>query len=56
MKATVVWGDEDSVDALREGRQTAGDLHARFVLIPDAGHLSLLSAPGAVARAIEAAP
>ena len=56
VRATVVWGDEDNIDALEEGRQTAGDLHARFVLIPDAGHLSLLSAPGAVARAIAAAP
>jgi pimeloyl-ACP methyl ester carboxylesterase len=56
VRATVVWGSEDSVDALREGRQTAGDLDARFVLIPDAGHLSLLSAPSAVAGAIEAKP
>jgi pimeloyl-ACP methyl ester carboxylesterase len=56
VRATVVWGDEDSVDDLRTGRQTASDLHARFVLIPKAGHLSLLSAPAAVARAIEAQP
>jgi pimeloyl-ACP methyl ester carboxylesterase len=56
VKATVVWGSEDSVDDLREGRQTATDLHARFVLIPDAGHLSLLSAPATVARAIAATP
>ena len=54
VRATVVWGAEDGVDDLRVGRETAGDLHARFVLIPNAGHLSLLSAPGAVARAIEA--
>jgi len=56
VRATVVWGSEDSVDALQDGRQTAGDLHARFVLIPDAGHLSPLSAPAAVARAIEEQP
>jgi pimeloyl-ACP methyl ester carboxylesterase len=56
VRATVVWGAEDSVDSLREGRQTAADLHAHFVLIPNAGHLSLLSAPGRVARAIEATP
>ena len=55
-RATVVWGAEDSVDSLRSGRQTAADLHARFVLIPGAGHLSLLTAPAAVARAIEAKP
>jgi pimeloyl-ACP methyl ester carboxylesterase len=53
VRAKVVWGSEDSVDALQDGRQTARDLHAPFVLIPNAGHLSLLSAPGAVARAIE---
>jgi pimeloyl-ACP methyl ester carboxylesterase len=56
VRATVVWGVEDGVDDLRAGRQTARDLQARFVLIPNAGHLSLLSAPGAVARAIEARP
>jgi pimeloyl-ACP methyl ester carboxylesterase len=54
--ATVVWGAEDSIDDLRAGRRTAGDLHARFVLIRNAGHLSMLSAPRAVARAIEAPP
>lgn len=56
VRATVVWGSEDSVDALKDGRQTAGDLHARFVLIPNAGHLSPLSDPSAVASAIEAKP
>jgi pimeloyl-ACP methyl ester carboxylesterase len=52
--ATVVWGADDSVDAPPSGRQTAADLHARFVLIPHAGHLTLLTDPGIVARAIEA--
>jgi pimeloyl-ACP methyl ester carboxylesterase len=55
VRATVIWGSEDGIDDLRVGRQTAEDLHAPFVLIPKAGHLSLLSAPGPVARAIEAA-
>jgi pimeloyl-ACP methyl ester carboxylesterase len=50
--ATVVWGSEDSVDSVSAGRQTAGDLHARFVLVPGAGHLALLTDPAAVARAI----
>jgi len=53
--ATVVWGSRDGVDAESAGRQTASDLGARFVLVPGAGHLSLLSDPQAVARAIEAA-
>ena len=50
--ATVVWGSKDAVDSVGEGRQTATDLHARFILIPGAGHLALLTNPAAVARAI----
>jgi pimeloyl-ACP methyl ester carboxylesterase len=56
VRATVVWGAEDDVDGLRAGRRTGEDLSARVIVIPDAGHLSLLSAPVAVARAIEARP
>ncbi len=52
-RATVVWGSEDAVDSVSLGKQTASDLHARFVLIPGAGHLTLLTDPAAVARAIE---
>jgi pimeloyl-ACP methyl ester carboxylesterase len=52
--ATVVWGDEDDVDPLSPGRETAADLHARLVVIKGAGHLSMLTRPAAVARAIEA--
>jgi pimeloyl-ACP methyl ester carboxylesterase len=51
--ATVVWGAHDEVDSRADGMQTARDLHARFVLIRRAGHLSLLTQPAAVARAIE---
>jgi pimeloyl-ACP methyl ester carboxylesterase len=50
--ATVVFGAEDSVDPPSAGRQTARDLHAPFVLVPRAGHLSMLQNPVAVARAI----
>jgi pimeloyl-ACP methyl ester carboxylesterase len=50
--ATVAFGAEDKVDAPSAGRQTARDLHAPFVLIPHAGHLSMLQAPHAVAAAI----
>ena len=53
--ATVVWGSRDAVDPVSAGRQTARDLGARFILIPGVGHLALLTDPGAVARAIEAA-
>jgi pimeloyl-ACP methyl ester carboxylesterase len=52
IEATVVFGAEDSVDPPSAGRQTARDLHARFVLVPHAGHLSMLQAPGAIAAAI----
>jgi pimeloyl-ACP methyl ester carboxylesterase len=55
IRATVVWGSRDGVDPVGAGRQTARDLGARFVLIPGFGHLDLLTDPGAVARAIEAA-
>lgn len=50
--AVVVWGANDDVDSVASGRQTARDLGARFVLIPGVGHLSMLVAPEAVARAI----
>jgi pimeloyl-ACP methyl ester carboxylesterase len=52
VRATVVFGADDNVDAPSAGRQTARDLHARFVLVPGAGHLSMLQAPAAVAAAI----
>jgi pimeloyl-ACP methyl ester carboxylesterase len=52
VQATVAFGAEDNVDSPAAGRQTARDLHARFVLIPRAGHLSMLQAPAAVAAAI----
>jgi pimeloyl-ACP methyl ester carboxylesterase len=56
IRATVVWGARDEIDELRAGQQTAHDLHARFVLIRGAGHLSQLTDPEAVARAIDASP
>ena len=49
----VVWGADDSVDSPSAGRATARAMHARFVSIPRAGHLSMLAAPAAVARAID---
>jgi len=52
VKAVVVWGADDRVDSPAAGRQTARDLHAGFVSIPHAGHLSMLTAPNSVAVAI----
>jgi pimeloyl-ACP methyl ester carboxylesterase len=49
----VLWGADDSVDSPAAGRRTARLLHARFVAIPGAGHLSMLAAPRAVAAAID---
>jgi pimeloyl-ACP methyl ester carboxylesterase len=52
---TVVWGTQDTVDSVSAGRRTAAELRAPFVTIPDAGHLSMLGNPRAVARALERA-
>ena len=52
MPALVVWGAEDSVDSVPAGKLTAQDLHARFVELPNAGHLSMLLAPRKLAAAI----
>lgn len=49
----VLWGADDSVDSPAAGRRSASLLHARFEAIPGAGHLSMLVAPGAVARAVD---
>ena len=51
----VVWGAEDTVDSPAAGRSTARALRTRFVVIPDAGHLSMLDAAPRVAAAIERA-
>lgn len=48
----VVWGADDTVDSVPAGRRTAALMHARFVLVPGAGHLSMLANPAAVARDI----
>ena len=48
----VVWGADDTVDSVAAGRKTAKLLRARFVVVPRAGHLSMLAAPAGVARAI----
>jgi pimeloyl-ACP methyl ester carboxylesterase len=49
----VVWGVDDTVDSVSAGRETARRLRTPFVLVPHAGHLSMLGNPRAVASAIE---
>jgi pimeloyl-ACP methyl ester carboxylesterase len=53
VRALVAWGSEDTVDSVSAGRRTATIMHAPFVTIPRAGHLSMLARPALVARAIE---
>jgi pimeloyl-ACP methyl ester carboxylesterase len=48
----VIWGGDDDVDSLASGRTTASALHVRLEVVPDAGHLAMLSRPRAVARRI----
>jgi pimeloyl-ACP methyl ester carboxylesterase len=50
---TVVWGADDTVDSVSAGRASAKALRAPFTVVPDAGHLSMIVAPPAVARAID---
>jgi pimeloyl-ACP methyl ester carboxylesterase len=50
--AVVVWGAHDTTDGVTEGRASAEALRAPFVLLPRAGHLSMLGDPVGVARAI----
>jgi pimeloyl-ACP methyl ester carboxylesterase len=52
VRRLVVWGARDGVDSVAAGRRTATLLRARFVLVPGAGHLSMLADPTAVAHAI----
>jgi pimeloyl-ACP methyl ester carboxylesterase len=52
--ALVLWGAQDTVDSVSAGRKSAQALRAPFRLIAGAGHLSMLSAPDAVARAVDA--
>lgn len=52
VRRLVVWGSEDTVDSVSAGRRTAVLMHATFVEIPDAGHLSMLAQPRAIAGAI----
>jgi len=48
----VLWGAHDSVDSESAGRQSARDLRAPFVVLPNAGHLSMLSDASRIAVAL----
>ncbi len=48
----VVWGAEDPVLPLEQGRSTAQDLDASFVVIPGVGHFPHEEAPREFARAV----
>ncbi|MHB8059482.1 MAG: alpha/beta fold hydrolase [Gaiellaceae bacterium] len=48
----VVWGRRDTVDDLKAGRTSAQALGVKPIVIPRAGHLSMLDEPAAVAQAI----
>ena len=51
--ALVLWGEHDTVDSVSAGRASAQALRARFHLLANAGHLSMLAAPGAIAKRID---
>jgi pimeloyl-ACP methyl ester carboxylesterase len=48
----VVWGQNDTVDGIKAGRTSAQALGVKLIVIPRAGHLSMLDEPAAVAKAI----
>jgi pimeloyl-ACP methyl ester carboxylesterase len=48
----VVWGQHDTVDDIKAGRTSAQALGVTLIVIPRAGHLSMLGEPAAVARTI----
>jgi pimeloyl-ACP methyl ester carboxylesterase len=51
--ALVLWGAHDTVDSVSAGRRSAQALRAPFHLLASAGHLSMLAAPGAIARTVD---
>jgi pimeloyl-ACP methyl ester carboxylesterase len=55
VRTVVAWGEHDTTDAVPEGRVSAKALRAPFVLVPNAGHLSMLANPSGVASAIRRA-
>jgi pimeloyl-ACP methyl ester carboxylesterase len=52
VRSLVVWGGADGVDSVAAGRHSAAMLNAPFVLVPGAGHLSMLSHPAVIAATV----
>jgi pimeloyl-ACP methyl ester carboxylesterase len=52
VRTLVAWGAHDTTDSVSSGRATAKALRAPFVLLPKAGHLSMLANPAGVAAAV----
>jgi pimeloyl-ACP methyl ester carboxylesterase len=52
VRTVVAWGADDTVDSVSAGRTSARALRAPFVLLPGAGHLSMLVDPAGVADAV----
>jgi len=52
VRALVVWGQNDTVDSVGAGRASARALGVPFRLLPGAGHLSMLGAPGQLAQVV----
>jgi pimeloyl-ACP methyl ester carboxylesterase len=53
VRTLVAWGGSDTTDSVPSGRTTAKALGAPFVLLPNAGHLSMLANPAGVAAAVQ---
>jgi pimeloyl-ACP methyl ester carboxylesterase len=53
VRTIVAWGAQDTVDSVSAGRASARALRAPFVLLPRAGHLSMLVDPRGVVRSVE---
>ena len=51
--ALVLWGAQDTVDSVPDGRKSAQALRAPFHMLAGAGHLSMLAAPKAIAREVD---
>jgi len=52
--AELIWGAHDSSVPLSQGRDSARLLRAPLVILPGAGHLSMLASPGPFAAAVAA--
>lgn len=52
VRAIVAWGAHDTTDSVSAGRKTAAALRAPFMVLPRAGHLSMLANPAGVAGVI----